>query len=65
MKNHERPDGQAVPIADCYVWAEICYLDSATDYREYLPGNTSFDKVLWSILLAAILVIVLTAVWLT
>jgi hypothetical protein len=26
-------------VRDCYVWAEIYYLDSPTDYREYLPQN--------------------------
>jgi|SRR5215813_1448242 len=26
-------------VKDCYVWSEIYYLDSATDYREYLPKN--------------------------
>ncbi len=26
-------------IGDCYVWAEIYYLDSPTDYREYLPQD--------------------------
>ena len=29
--------GTSFHISDCYVWAEIFYLDSATDYREYLP----------------------------
>jgi hypothetical protein len=28
-----------VRIGDCYVWAEIYYLDSPTDYREYLPQH--------------------------
>ena len=28
--------GEPVHIRDCYVWAEIYYLDSDTDYREYL-----------------------------
>lgn len=27
----------AFNIRDCYVWSEIHYLDSPTDYREYLP----------------------------
>jgi hypothetical protein len=28
-------------VSDCYVWTEIYYLDSATDYREYLThGRT-------------------------
>jgi hypothetical protein len=31
--------GEAVHIGDCRVWAEISYLDSSTDYREYLPQN--------------------------
>ena len=29
--------GQEFRVGDFYVWAEIHYLDSATDYREYLP----------------------------
>ena len=31
--------GVPVHVRDCYVWAEIRYLDSATDYREYLPAR--------------------------
>lgn len=29
--------GQPIHVRDCYVWAEIYYLDSLTNYREYLP----------------------------
>jgi hypothetical protein len=29
--------GESVHIRDGYVWAEIYYLDSPTNYREYLP----------------------------
>jgi len=29
--------GSSVHVGDCYVWAAISYLDSPTDYREYLP----------------------------
>ena len=29
---------EATRVQDCYIWAEIHYLDSATDYREYLPS---------------------------
>jgi hypothetical protein len=29
--------GSTVHVGDCYVWAAISYLDSPTDYREYLP----------------------------
>jgi len=25
-------------VGDCYLWAEISYLDSPTDYREFLPS---------------------------
>ena len=31
--------GNGSPVGDCYVWAEINYLDSATDYREFLRCN--------------------------
>ena len=30
--------GAAFYVGDCRVWAEINYLDSPTDYREYLPA---------------------------
>jgi len=33
----EQIGGSAVHVGDCYVWAAISYLDSSTDYREYLP----------------------------
>lgn len=33
--------GEAFHVRDCYVWAEIQYLDSPTDYREYLPQPTT------------------------
>ena len=29
-------ENDAVHIQDCRIWAEIYYLDSPTDYREYL-----------------------------
>ena len=33
-------ENNAVHIQDCRIWAEIYYLDSPTDYREYLaPGS--------------------------
>jgi hypothetical protein len=31
--------GTSCHIGDCYVWAEIHYLDSPTDYREYLSAS--------------------------
>jgi len=30
--------GGSVYVGDCYLWAEISYLDSPTDYREFLPS---------------------------
>jgi hypothetical protein len=38
--NHPRIGGESVRIGDCWVWVEIRYLDSPTDYRESLPQNT-------------------------
>jgi hypothetical protein len=29
--------GNSVHISDCFIWSEIYYLDSTTNYREYLP----------------------------
>jgi hypothetical protein len=31
--------GNGSHAGDCYVWAEINYLDSPTDYREFLPSS--------------------------
>ena len=39
LANHQRVGGEGFHISDCHVWAEIYYLDSPTDYREYLPQN--------------------------
>lgn len=35
--NHSRVGGSSFHVSDCRIWAEIHYLDSLTDYREYLP----------------------------
>ena len=37
---YERVGGQTVHVGDCHVWAEIFYLDSSTNYREYLPRKS-------------------------
>jgi hypothetical protein len=29
--------GNAFYVSDCYVWSAIYYLDSPTNYREYIP----------------------------
>lgn len=39
LADHQRVGGEGFHISDCLVWAEIYYLDSPTDYREYLPRN--------------------------
>jgi hypothetical protein len=39
LNQYKQVGGEPVHIRDCYVWAEIRYLDSATDYRECLPQN--------------------------
>ena len=31
--------GERIHVRDCYVWTEIYYLDSRSDYREYLPQD--------------------------
>ena len=31
--------GEGIHVRDCYVWMEISYLDSPSDYREYLPQD--------------------------
>src|SRR5215470_2908550 len=31
--------GASFHVKDCYIWSEIYYLDSTTDYRECLPQN--------------------------
>ncbi len=42
LADYPRMNGESesgVSIGNCYVWAEIYYLDSPTDYREYLPQH--------------------------
>jgi hypothetical protein len=34
--NGKRIGGQTFNVGDCLVWAEINYLDSSSDYREFL-----------------------------
>jgi len=31
--------GNPMRVADCYIWSEIYYLDSPTDYRECIPTH--------------------------
>ena len=35
----EQDGGSEFRVGDAYVWAEIHYLNSSTDYREYLPKH--------------------------
>ncbi len=39
MRSEAHIGGTSVHVGDCQVWAGILYLDSDTDYREYLPNN--------------------------
>ena len=42
LADYARMNGESegsIRIGDYYVWAEIYYLDSPTDYREYLPQH--------------------------
>jgi hypothetical protein len=36
IPNHDI-GGHPMRVTDCYIWSEIYYLDSPTDYRECLP----------------------------
>jgi hypothetical protein len=35
--------GEGIHVRDYYVWTEICYLDSPSDYREYLPQDRQWN----------------------
>lgn len=46
MPGHRnRVGGQSFHVRESYVWAEIHYLDSPTDYRECLPQNAGTVRV--------------------
>jgi hypothetical protein len=34
---YKRVGGHVAHVSDCQIWAEIFYLDSPTNYREFLP----------------------------
>ena len=38
-RNEEPIGGTDVRVGDCQIWAAIHYLDSHTNYREFLPCN--------------------------
>ncbi len=40
FSNHSHVGGSSFHVSDCQIWAEIHYLDSLTDYREYLPVDS-------------------------
>ena len=44
MTDQRTTHGEGIHVGDCYVWAEISYLDSHTDYREYLPEHASRES---------------------
>lgn len=35
----EEIGGEGIHVRDCYVWREISYLDSPSDFREYVPQD--------------------------
>jgi hypothetical protein len=37
--NNDQIGGVSAHVGDCYIWSAIHYLDSHTDYREFLPCN--------------------------
>jgi hypothetical protein len=39
--HRDQVGGTTFHVGDCYIWAEIHYMDSTTDYRECLPGRAS------------------------
>jgi hypothetical protein len=46
IKQEKQFGGKPIQVRDCYVWAEIYYLDSPTDYREYLPEYSYWASTL-------------------
>jgi hypothetical protein len=49
MKKAKHPtqsNGATSYIGDCYVWAEIYYLDSTSDYREFLTQQSQSELVM-------------------
>jgi hypothetical protein len=44
LADRQRIGGVSVVISDWCIWAEINYLDSPTDYREYLPQNCAAPR---------------------
>ncbi len=48
VNQYKQIGGEPVHIRDCYVWAEIYYLDSKTDYRECLlePAHPALENEL-------------------
>lgn len=40
FSNHRHVGGSSFHVSDCQIWAEIHYLDSRTDYKEYLAVNS-------------------------
>jgi hypothetical protein len=43
---NEEIGGRDFHCGDCYVWSAIHYLDSPTDYREYLPQQGVLRSVI-------------------
>ena len=46
IKKRSLSEGEEFHVADAYIWAQIYYLDSPTDYREHLPDNDKPQGIL-------------------
>lgn len=44
MTERKQLECESVHVGDCYVWSEIFYLDSPTNYREWLPRRMSLQS---------------------
>jgi len=45
IRMHDMGAREGIHVGDCYVWAEIFYLDSPTNYREYIPRKASHKGI--------------------
>jgi hypothetical protein len=54
---------ESVQVGDCSVWEKVAYLDSPTDYREYLPSAVQSQATTDLVLLDDQSVICLSKKW--
>jgi len=56
--DQEQIGGATYRVGDAYVWSAIHYLDSPTDYREYLPARGRESLILRLALGLTVLIVV-------